>query len=193
MFPEEIPNFKEEYWIDDKKLIEEYLKNKQDNKTYDLIITTSSHLPYSSNRTQLIDNYQKVKKIYPDMDEELAYYFASIMKFDEAIGLLVDNLSNNDVLVIVGDHYPYGLNEEALKELIQDKDYHKYQVPLIIYNKETQKETIHKSGSTFDVLPTIANLFGIKLKELYLGKDLLSQEESKIYFSNGDVLIGDDY
>ena len=37
------------------------------------------------------------------------------------------------------------------------------------------------------------NLFGIKLKELYLGKDLLSQEESKIYFSNGDVLIGDDY
>lgn len=193
LFPEEIPNFKEEYWIDDKKLIEEYLKNKQDNKTYDLIITTSSHLPYSSNRTQLIDNYQKVKKIYPDMDEELAYYFASIMKFDEAIGLLVDNLSNNDVLVIVGDHYPYGLNEEALKELIQDKDYHKYQVPLIIYNKETQKETIHKSGSTFDVLPTIANLFGIKLKELYLGKDLLSQEESKIYFSNGDVLIGDDY
>ena len=64
---------------------------------------------------------------------------------------------------------------------------------IIIYNKETQKETIHKSGSTFDVLPTIANLFGIKLKELYLGKDLLSQEESKIYFSNGDVLIGDDY
>ena len=127
------------------------------------------------------------------MDEELAYYFASIMKFDEAIGLLVDNLSNNDVLVIVGDHYPYGLNEEALKELIQDKDYHKYQVPLIIYNKEVQTQTIHKSGSTFDVLPTIANLFGIELKELCLGEDLLSQEESKIYFANSDVLIGNNY
>lgn len=193
LFPEEITNFKEEYWIDDIKLIEEYLKNKQNNKTYDLIITTSSHLPYSSNRTQLIANYQTVKKIYPDLDEELAYYYASIMKLDEAIGLLVDNLSDNDVLMIVGDHYPYGLNKMAINELIPEKDYHKYQVPLIIYNKEVQTQTIHKSGSTFDVLPTIANLFGIELKELCLGEDLLSQEESKIYFANSDVLIGNNY
>ena len=44
------------------------------------------------------------------MNDELAYYYASLMKYDDALGLLINNLNENDVLVIVGDHYPYGLN-----------------------------------------------------------------------------------
>ena len=193
LFPEEIPNFQNEYWIDDVKLIEEYLNRQKEDKYYVFIISTSGHLPYSKNRKQLEDNYQIVKETYKNMNEELAYYYASIMKFDEAIGLLMNNLSDDDVLVIVGDHYPYGLNEEALDELISDKDYHKYQVPFIIYNKDLVPTTIHKTSSTFDVLPTLANLFDIKLNEIYFGNDALSQKESNVYFSDGDVLKENTY
>lgn len=193
LFPLEIPNFENEYWIDDIKLIEAYIKNRQYNKSYDLLITTSGHLPYSQKREQLQENQKKIREIYPAISEELSYYYAAIMKFDAAIGLLIDNLKDNDVLVISGDHYPYGLNKETLKELIKDDDYHKHQVPFIIYNKEIEPKEINKTCSTFDVLPTLANLFGMELKELYLGNDIFSNEESEVYFSNGDILINDKY
>ena len=70
---------------------------------------------------------------------------------------------------------------------------HKYQVPFIIYNKDLVPTAIHKTSSTFDVLPTLANLFDIKLNEIYFGNDALSQTESNVYFSDADVLKENTY
>lgn len=59
-------------------------------------------------------------------------------------------------------------------------------MPLIIYNGENQ-ETIEvdKYGSSLDILPTVLNLFGIKYdSRLLMGKDILSDYEPLIIFSN---------
>lgn len=192
LFPDEKDNFNSEYWIDDYKLIDTYLNNRNNEKYYDLIISTSGHLPYDENRKQLNDNYLKVKNLYPEMNDELCYYYAAQMKYDEGLGLLLNNLNDNDVLIIIGDHYPYGLSEEAQNELFND-DYRKYRTPFIIYSKDIEHEVIEKSCSTFDILPTLANMFGLETKEYHVGRDIFSDNESVVYFSDGSLIINNEY
>lgn len=192
LFIDEKIKYEEEYWTDDYKLIEAYLNNRNSDKYYSLIITASGHLPYDRSRAQLNDNYLKIKESYPEMNDELAYYYASLMKYDDALGLLINNLNENDVLVIVGDHYPYGLNTEAQSELMPS-DYKKFKTPFIIYTKDIEHKEINKCCSTFDILPTLANMFGFEIKEYHTGKDIFSENDSAVYFSDGSLIINDEY
>ncbi|MDD6886703.1 MAG: LTA synthase family protein [Solobacterium sp.] len=192
LFIDEKIKYEEEYWTDDYKLIEAYLNNRNSDKYYSLIITASGHLPYDRSRAQLNDNYLKIKESYPEMNDELAYYYASLMKYDDALGLLINNLNENDVLVIVGDHYPYGLNAEAQSELMPS-DYKKFKTPFIIYTKDIEHKEINKCCSTFDILPTLANMFGFEIKEYHTGKDIFSENDSAVYFSDGSLIINDEY
>ena len=192
LFIDEKIKYEEEYWTDDYKLIDAYLNNRNSDKYYSLIITASGHLPYDRSRVQLNDNYLKIKESYPEMNDELAYYYASLMKYDDALGLLINNLNENDVLVIVGDHYPYGLNTEAQSELMPS-DYKKFKTPFIIYTKDIEHKEINKCCSTFDILPTLANMFGFEIKEYHTGKDIFSENDSAVYFSDGSLIINDEY
>ena len=126
------------------------------------------------------------------MNDELAYYYASLMKYDDALGLLINNLNENDVLVVVGDHYPYGLNAEAQSELMPS-DYKKFKTPFIIYTKDIEHKEINKCCSTFDILPTLANMFGFEIKEYHTGKDIFSENDSAVYFSDGSLIINNEY
>ena len=192
LFIDEKIKYEEEYWTDDYKLIDAYLNNRNSDKYYSLIITASGHLPYDQSRAQLNDNYLKIKELYPEMNDELVYYYASLMKYDDALGLLINNLNENDVLVIVGDHYPYGLNAEEQSELMPS-DYKKFKTPFIIYTKDIEHKEINKCCSTFDILPTLANMFGFEIKEYHTGKDIFSENDSVVYFSDGSLIINDEY
>ena len=192
LFIDEKIKYEEEYWTDDYKLIDAYLNNRNSDKYYSLIITASGHLPYDRSRAQLNDNYLKIKELYPEMNDELAYYYAYLMKYDDALGLLINNLNENDVLVIVGDHYPYSLNAEAQSELMPS-DYKKFKTPFIIYTKDIEHKEINKCCSTFDILPTLANMFGFEIKEYHTGKDIFSENDSAVYFSDGSLIINDEY
>ena len=192
LFIDEKIKYEEEYWTDDYKLIDAYLNNRNSDKYYSLIITASGHLPYDRSRAQLNDNYLKIKESYPEMNDELAYYYASLMKYDDALGLLINNLNENDVLVIVGDHYPYGLNAEVQSELMPS-DYKKFKTPFIIYTKDIEHKEINKCCSTFDILPTLANMFGFEIKEYHTGKDIFSENDSAVYFSDGSLIINNEY
>lgn len=192
LFIDEKIKYEEEYWTDDYKLIDAYLNNRNSDKYYSLIITASGHLPYDRSRAQLNDNYLKIKELYPEMNDELAYYYASLMKYDDALGLLINNLNENDVLVVVGDHYPYGLNAEAQSELMPS-DYKKFKTPFIIYTKDIEHKEINKCCSTFDILPTLANMFGFEIKEYHTGKDIFSENDSAVYFSDGSLIINNEY
>ena len=60
-------------------------------------------------------------------------------------------------------------------------------MPFIIYNNGEQAKTFSKTASTFDILPTLANLFDLDYDpRYYMGKDLFSKEETIVLFPNGD-------
>ena len=70
--------------------------------------------------------------------------------------------------------------------LLRPQEFEKFNMPLIIYNSEEIDEiTTNKYGSSIDILPTILNLFGVDYdSRLLMGKDIFSDNESLVIFSN---------
>ena len=65
--------------------------------------------------------------------------------------------------------------------------------PLIIWSNEEEFEsTIEKTMGMYDVLPTIANMFGFKEK-YSLGHDIFDDKEGIVVFPNGNVLTDSVY
>ena len=63
-----------------------------------------------------------------------------------------------------------------------------YRSMMIIYNPLLEGRTISTVASTFDLLPTVTNLLGIKSDpRLYFGQDIFDPEaDHLVYFANGN-------
>ncbi len=190
-------------WIDDSELFKATIDNTDISEPfYDFIITASGHLPYYVERTELLENYAKVLSIYPGILEQEAFYYAAQMKLDQGLETLLNLLDEKGILddtiiVIFGDHYPYGLGDETLAELNSDYecDYEIYKTPLIIYDAESCGTLNNKLASTFDIYPTITSLFGLDdLKAYTVGEDLFVEDENRfVLFQDHSVLSKDFY
>lgn len=187
-------------WPDDKELFEKAIDNTDlDSLFFDFIITASGHLPYYVERDELWENYNKVISIYPEISEQEAFYYASQMKLDEGLQTLINLLEENNlleetVIILFGDHYPYGLDDATLKDMYDDiETYQIYQTPMIIYGADSQKGENNNLASTFDLYPTIVSLFNLNIgmNEGYIvGNDLSNgySENEIVLFSDYSVL-----
>lgn len=192
ILPEYIEELSEKsgYWIPDIKLIRSFNENKEEDPSFSFIISASGHMPYYDGREQLAENYSIVKSYFGDKyNDEFAYYIASQMMLDESLKCLIEQ-NPDSIIVIVGDHYPYGLSEETQNMLLDESD-ELLKVPFIIYGSEIEPNNITTLRSTFDVYPTLINLFGLEAPVSF-GVDAFSDKESTIYLKNGNV-ITDNY
>ena len=82
------------------------------------------------------------------------------------------------VIVLSADHYPYGLTDEEYSELFGhpvDPVFEIYENSLILWSADLE-EPVHvdKYCSSLDVMPTLANLFGLEYdSRLMAGRDIL--------------------
>ena len=93
------------------------------------------------------------------------------------------------VIIVSGDHYPYGLTLEELNELSdykKDENFEKHRMPFLIWSGNMEEPIkVDKVGCSLDILPTVHNLFGINYdSRLLMGTDLLSSSEGLVIFSN---------
>ena len=93
------------------------------------------------------------------------------------------------MIVLSGDHYPYGLTDEEYSELLGhpvDPVFEIYENTLIVWNSQMGKPvTIDKYCSSLDIMPTLANLFGLEYdSRLLAGRDILSDAPGLVIFSN---------
>lgn len=137
-----------------------------------------------------------------------------IFALGEFINLLRDNgLLDNTMIMLYGDHearlsknqfnllYNYDLvtqdiKDENSEDFVSMENYN-YDLlkntPFIIWNNdEKYKKTISNVMGMYDVLPTIANMFGFKEKYA-LGHDIFSDEEKIVVFPNGNILTNKVY
>lgn len=156
-------------------------------------ITVSGHLNYTRVGNMMVSkNWNKVKDL--NMSNLAKGYLAAHIELDKAIEYLIEQLEmhnklDDTVIVISGDHYPYGLELEHINELsnyTRDDNFDKHHMPLLIWNSEMEKSIkVNKYGSSLDVLPTVLNLFGVDYdSRLLLGKDILSDTDPLVIFSN---------
>ena len=173
-----------------KETINDYVNEERFFAYY---VTMSGHMNYDDTNNNVVKNWDIVKEL--SYSDEAKGYLATQIELDKALEEMIRVLDENGrlddtVIVLVGDHNPYGLSEEDVRDLslydINDYDIDKYHMPFIIYDSTIEnKIEIDKYGSSLDVLPTILNLFGVEYdSRLLMGKDILSDSESFIIFSN---------
>ena len=69
-------------------------------------------------------------------------------------------------------------------------------MPFIIYDPsgDAEAQTNHTLGSTFDIYPTLCNLFGLDYTNAFvMGVDLLGDNKHEVPFMDGSILTDDFY
>lgn len=151
---------------------------------YVQLITASSHHPFHI-------PYDEQRLLLPDEMEgtRLGDYLQAVHYADYAVGELIrmlkeKGLYEDSMIVLYGDHFGVQPQESSSEEIerLLGIAYHdrvsRYNIPLIIHVPgRSSGEVIEMVGGQADILPTVANLLGISLKEesfTAFGADLLN-------------------
>lgn len=183
-------------WPSDKEFFDkafDILLNDESDKPFMTWLTTvTSHQPYSTSSTygDLYKNYFKEE----GYSTNVSRYMSKLKVLDEAIGIMLEKLESageldNTVIVMLADHYPYGLNKSSISEMIDHdlEDYDIEKTPFVIYNPSMTPQTFTEYNSYINLVPTLANLMNLEYDpRLYMGSDLLSEDyESRVIFADG--------
>ncbi len=151
-------------------------------------------------------------------DTTVGNYIKSSHYADSALKELFNSLEkehllDNTIIILYGDHearIPKSdmellYNYDPINDRIIDSEDEEYismenyaydllkNTPFIIWSKEeTFGQTIDTTMGMYDVLPTIANMFGFKEK-YSLGHDIFNDDEGIVVFPNGNVLTDSVY
>ena len=173
-----------------KATTNDYINSDKPFMTY--YMTVSGHLDYTKESNSIVSkNWDLVKNL--DYSDKAKSYLATQIELDRAMESLLKELENKGILedtviVLLADHYPYGLSLEEINELSSYQRDELFEInhnALIIYNSSMKNTNVTKVGMPIDVLPTIYNLFGIKYdSRLFAGSDLLSNNEGMVILDN---------
>ena len=170
--------------------MDDYINN---DKFLAYYMTVSGHLNYTKTGNAMVyRNWEQVENL--PYSHKAKSYLAANIELDKAVGELINRLSEagkleDTVIVISGDHYPYGLTLEEINELStyeRDDNFEKYHMPFLIWSGSMKEPIkVEKVGSSLDILPTVLNLFGIEYdSRLLIGRDVLSNASPLVIFSD---------
>lgn len=173
-----------------KATTNDYINSDKPFMTY--YMTVSGHLDYTKEGNSIVSkNWDLVKNL--DYSDKAKSYLATQIELDRAMESLLKELENKGILddtviVLLADHYPYGLSLEEINELSSYKRDELFEInhnSLVIYNSAMKNVNISKTGMPIDVLPTIYNLFDIRYdSRLLAGSDLLSNSDGMVILDN---------
>lgn len=183
-------------WASDEdfmKVVNDIINNVDSDKFMTWLTTVSSHQPYYYSSIE----GDKYLSLYDNLDLkiDLKRYKSKLKILDNALGILIDGLTasgklDDTVIVLFGDHYPYGLSTNTINSVLDydtGVDYESERVPFVIYNSKMEPKVFKEYTSYVNILPTVANLFGLNYDpRLYMGTDLLSKDyKSLVVFADG--------
>ncbi|MEG0404487.1 MAG: LTA synthase family protein, partial [Anaerorhabdus sp.] len=185
-------------WIHDKDLmnaVESTTVKLGQDPFFDFVISVSGHIPYIRGRYELADDLWETIKIYGEVgetySEEALCYLGAQRTLESGLTELIsdlerDGLLEDTVIALYGDHYPYGLTKDAINELFgSDIGNEIYKTPFIIWSPEIEHKEVTDITSTFDIYPTLANLFGLDIDgQMVIGRDALSDEKGFVLFQD---------
>ncbi|WP_256992443.1 LTA synthase family protein [Paenibacillus sp. XY044] len=178
--------------------------DQEDKPFYAQVISMSAHHPFTiperKYHMQLPERYDGTF---------VGDYIRAQNYADYALGQFIDDLKKNglwddSLIVIYGDHMGlplYSLDRDD-KELMKEIYGHEYSysdminIPLILAGGSIQQPEVNNTvGGQVDILPTVANLTGVSVKDhIHFGQDLLNQSYNLIperyYLPTGSFLTG---
>jgi len=163
---------------------------------FTLYVTSSMHFPYDQD-SDLGNRYlDEINAVHPDYPLVLKRYLSKAMEFDKAMEYLLQRLeeagkSEDTMILFFADHHPLNMDVNILYDHTADVDrregLNEDRTPFVIYCPGLESQKIDTLNSTFDILPTVANLCDLNYDpRLYCGTDIFSDQEKVVYFTNGD-------
>ncbi|MBQ1465826.1 MAG: sulfatase-like hydrolase/transferase [Eubacteriaceae bacterium] len=161
-------------------------------------MTFSGHYQYDFDVNPMCGkNYDYTKDL--DYGYAVRAYISCNYELEKALEYLVARLEmagklDDTVIVLTGDHYPYGLEEEEYNELAGksvDTVFGKYWGSFICFNSEYEDEPIVCDNycCNIDILPTLLNLLGYDYdSRLLMGTDALSEGVHVAILADGSFL-----
>lgn len=167
----------------------------------DFLITYSGHLGYdeidalTTYALEQFPEYQDDSRPY-----EINGLFAKARLTDEMFAHLLerleaDGLLENTVICVYDDHYAYGLTDRAVLEEYSEAAGRCLleRTPCFIWYEGCTPQTVTKTLQTVDLLPTLANLFGLPVPDT-MGRDAFDPEyEGYAIFPDGGWLTDTAY
>lgn len=178
-----------------------------DKRFYTYITTITMHGIYYE-RENLADKMQKLREVCTpsaedkEMEQILMNYVTTVMEFDEALGIMMDDLESkglleNTTIVLFGDHNSYYQQLSNYVKDIEDYDTDNYytdlyKVPFMIYDSDLEPQTIDKFTCTADIVPTVLDLLGVNVySNMYYGNSVFSPKESVLYSRAYGIFVGE--
>ena len=125
------------------------------------------------------------------------------MEFDHSLERLLELLeesgkSDNTIICLFSDHHPFKLSTDSIvryssNTIDRNEPLGTDKTPFIIYNPKLTPTYFAECNSTFDQVPTLANLFGLDYDpRLYVGSDIFDGNTVAIY-PNGSWIVEEGY
>lgn len=169
--------------------IPEYMDEEPFHTYY---MTVSGHMYYEFDKNAMSSKNREVVKDLP-YSSNVRAYLASQVEFDRAMAYLLEQLKiagklENTLIVISADHYPYGLTNDEISELVGEpveENFELYRNAFIVYASGMTPEVVDKPATSLDIIPTLSNLLGLAYdSRLLMGRDLFSDAKPLAIFSN---------
>lgn len=175
--------------VDMMKYSFDYYKDAEHFAVY--YMTISGHLEYNFGGNNMARKHKSEVQNVPYSDAIKAY-IATHIELDQALELLLKELEeagklDDTVIVMSADHYPYGLTNDQIAEVlpIEDSKFDIHKNNLIIWANGLEYKEFDKYAMSIDILPTVLNLFGFEYdSRLLIGKDIMSNSEGLVILSD---------
>ncbi|MBQ7288818.1 MAG: LTA synthase family protein [Clostridia bacterium] len=180
--------------------IDDYINEPNFHAYY---MTFSGHYRYSfSSNPMCKRNEELARQLVGDRNysEPVLAYIACNLELEKALSYLVERLEQKGILdktviVLTGDHYPYGLNYNQYNELAGhevDTKFAKFESSFICYNSAMEPVIVDTPCATPDILPTLLNLFGFSYdSRLLAGTDVLSANKEHVAVLSNQSFVTD--
>ena len=167
----------------------------------DFLITYSGHLGYDeidALTTYALEQFPEYKD--DSRPYEIGGLFAKARLTDEMFTRLLerleeDGLLSNTVICVYDDHYAYGLTDRAVLEEYSEAAGGRLleRTPCFIWYEGCTPQTVTKTLQSVDLLPTLANLFGLEVPDT-MGRDAFAPDyDGYAIFPNGGWLTDEAY
>lgn len=182
----------------DRYLMNGYEAMTESTPFFSFVITISGHGAYGPHNLIGQTHQETADAVAKRTEENYRYAVAHAMETDLFIGMLLERLEaegclEDTVLIFYADHCNYYLLDNTLLKDIKGVDdlNQADNTDLFIYDGGKTTGTVQKVTSSLDVLPTIANLFGLDADyAAMIGHDAFSDDGGWAFWQDGTWFDG---